>query len=429
MSGLSPEVLISGAGPVGLFAALALAKRGIRVQIADTGSWPCNHSYGLALHPQSLDLFEELGLRERILASSRPVRKMALFHSATKRAEVALSSTKPLAVIRQDFLENLLEGQLRDLGVDVLWRHEVCSLKPESGHVTARVDRFERASNGYTTAPIDRRLAESKTIETLFVVGADGQNSLVRRALSVDFPEVAPAQYYMVFEFKTDADLGDEMRIVLGDDTIDVLWPLPAGFGRWSFQVPGYLELDAGPMAVLPRMEGFQHLAAERTKERLTTSTDRWPEVLEEKTLRALIADRAPWFAGSIEGFTWRTAVCFERRLSPIFGRGRLWLAGDAAHLTGPIGVQSMNVGLFEARDLAVTLRRILRDGGSVDELESYHDRWMTTWRELHALQGGLQPEGDVDQWVRVHAKALTACLPAHGEEFSRMAGQLGLRF
>ena len=206
-----------------------------------------------------------------------------------------------------------------------------------------------------------------------------------------------------------------------------MLWPLPAGSGRWSLQAPSYLEFDAGPMGVLPRMEGLQNLPLKRTKERLTISGGR-PEVLEEKTLRTLIAERAPWFTGSIEGFTWRAVVCFERRLSPIFGRGRLWLAGDAAHLTGPIGVQSMNVGLFEARDLAVTLERILRHGAPVEELEDYDRRWMAVWRELHSLDGGLQPEGELDPWVGAHAKALTACLPAHGEELRRMAVQLGLR-
>ena len=55
------EVLVVGAGPVGLFAALSLAKRGVRVQVVDTGVWPCQHSYALALHPQTLALLEKLG--------------------------------------------------------------------------------------------------------------------------------------------------------------------------------------------------------------------------------------------------------------------------------------------------------------------------------------------------------------------------------
>ena len=70
MFGDSPEVLIVGAGPVGQFAALSLARRGIKVRIVDRGIWPCAQSYALALHPQSLDLLHAAGLLDDVLANS-----------------------------------------------------------------------------------------------------------------------------------------------------------------------------------------------------------------------------------------------------------------------------------------------------------------------------------------------------------------------
>ena len=63
----NPEVLVVGAGPVGLFAALALAKQGIQVAIVDREWRPGAHSYALALHPHSLSLLQELGIQESVL--------------------------------------------------------------------------------------------------------------------------------------------------------------------------------------------------------------------------------------------------------------------------------------------------------------------------------------------------------------------------
>ena len=62
---------------------------------------------------------------------------------------------------------------------------------------------------------------------------------------------------------------------------------------------------------------------------------------------------RAPWFTAGVKEITWCTEVVFEQRVAKQFGRDRCWLAGDAAHQTGPVGVQSMNVGMAEAATLA----------------------------------------------------------------------------
>ncbi|MBL0158685.1 MAG: FAD-dependent monooxygenase [Bryobacterales bacterium] len=80
-----PQVLVAGAGPVGQFAALALARRGVPVEIADTGIWPCKHSYALALHPQTIRLLEGYGLQEEILAEAYPVRTIGLYDKSGRR--------------------------------------------------------------------------------------------------------------------------------------------------------------------------------------------------------------------------------------------------------------------------------------------------------------------------------------------------------
>ena len=426
----SPEVLVAGAGPVGLFAALSLARRGVAVRIVDTGVWACTHSYALALHPQTLPLFQELGLLDDVLAHCYPVRSVVLADAAGPRARIALDEDGPtacLAVVRQDVLEGLLEKALAGHGVHVEWRHEVSRLEPERDGVRVGIDRYEKESRGYVIAHTEWVVASSSTAEVQYVVGADGYSSRVRRALNYDFPEVAPAQYYAVFEFSTDADLKHEMSIVLGQNTADVLWPLSGGDCRWSFLLPGHSDPGVEGIKDVLASSGFGHFPTERIKDRVYRSEGGHDPLLSEENLRRLIAERAPWFQSKISSLKWSSVVRFERRLVSGFGQGRLWLAGDAAHLTGPVGVQSMNSGLAEARDLALALAGVVRDGASPDVLDAFGQRSLDTWKQLHGQKGALRPGPAADPWVASHAAELLSCLPATGGRLSSMASQIGL--
>ena len=409
MNGDQPEVLIAGAGPVGQFAALALAKRGIRVRIVDTGIWACTHSYALALHPHSIKLLDQLGLSSRLRDRAYPVKTIGLYDSALRKGQIRLNA--PMYVLGQDAIEEVLEKALRDLGVGIEWRHELTSLETGQNNVQAHIDKFEKESRGYVVAHTEWVLAKSETLEVPFVIGADGYNSRVRRAAGIEFEETGPPIYYAVFEFKSNFELAGEMRIVLGDDTTDVLWPLANGYCRWSFQLPGYATSEN-----------------ERTKDRmLVAGAAGSSSMLDESNLRTFISQRAPWFRGSVEGFSFRMLARFERRLARRFGAGRLWLAGDAAHLTGPVGIQSMNLGFEEAADLAETVARILTNMASSRELEAYDTRWTSAWRQLQGREGGLRPKAGTDPWMAQHASRLVSCLPAHGSELGQMAEQLGL--
>lgn len=424
---LRPEVLVVGAGPVGLFTALALARRNVNVRIIDTGVWACTHSYALAVHPQALDLFAQLGLKERILADSYPVRRIAFCDKdGTRVALDAGDAEHPLAVVRQDALENLLEEELEKLGVRVGWRHEAAAVSQSADHARVTVQKFEKESRGYIVAHTEWVVAKTWDLEPKFVVGADGYNSRVRRTLDAEFPEVAPAQYFAVFEFKTDADLQHTVRVALDGGTMNVLWPLPGGAARWSFELPDYSPAAADPVEAL-RKAGFGDFPSERQKDRVLLSHGADLPVLDEEHLRQYLRERAPWFTGSIEKLTWRIVVRFEHRLAKRFGAGRLWLAGDAAHLTGPAGVHSMNLGFWEGGDLAARLESVLRGGAGADTLPSYDGRWQEVWKQLHGLERTPAPGPQTDGWVAQHASQILASLPAWGAAYEDMASRLGL--
>lgn len=410
-----PEVLVVGAGPVGQFAALSLAKRGVQVEIADTGIWACSHSYALALHPDALALLDHFGLREAALEKAYPVRSIGIYDETERRARITLvGEDQPedcLAVLRQDAIEALFEKALADAGVKIEWRHEVVDLVSNVDHVVAKVNQLKRESRGYIVAHSEWLVAKTDKVDVPFVLGADGFESETRRCLGIDFEEVGAPEYYAVFEFQTDADLQNEMKICFAGDTANVLWPLPGGACRWSFQLPGYESRE---------------MHRDKDRQLLSAGLER-SNMVDDAHLRQFIEERAPWFKGSIDHVSWRMVVRFERRLAQRFGQNRMWLAGDAAHTTGPVGVQSMNVGLFEAWELALAMTRVLHEGAPLREVEECAASWHTEWRRLHGLTGGLKGGPHADPWIASHAAKLLSCIPAHGRKLTALAGQIGL--
>ncbi|MHB8903113.1 MAG: FAD-dependent oxidoreductase, partial [Thermoguttaceae bacterium] len=192
----------------------------------------------------------------------------------------------------------------------------------------------------------------------------------------------------------------------------NVLWPMEEGRCRWSFQLLDY---------AVPELT--------RKKERLSVQLGegRYP-VLSEESFGRLLGERAPWFDAKVEEVPWRIAVRFERRLASRFGSGRAWLVGDAGHVTGPVGMQSMNVGFREAVELAAIVAGTLQEGQSPDRLEAYGRGRVEEWNRLLRLEEAFRADDSAPAWVRDHAGQLAACLPAAGEELEGLASQLGLR-
>jgi len=412
-----PEVIVVGAGPVGLFTALCLAKRGVRVQVVDEAPRRAMHSYALALHGDALTLLQDHGLAEKALAGSYRVKTVGFCDKTERRAQMSLASLSHdypfAAVARQNLIEGLLEGALEEVGVKILWNHRAARFYDQGDCVRVTVDKMVKASVGYSVSHTELVAASSKESDVAFLIGADGHRSLVRRQAEIDFPECAEPRQFAVFEFETNADLKHEMSVVLDPNSTNVLWPLPEGFCRWSF------EIDATP-----------NLSDSRTKDRLAVDIGamRFP-MLSKDLLRRLIDERAPWFKASIGEIRWRMAVRFETRLADRFGDGRVWLVGDAGHLTGPVGAQSMNVGLREANQLATTIASILRDGTSLDGLQTYSAGRREEWRELLSMDGGLEATGETDPWIRDYVDGLLPCIPGTGKTLSELAGQLGIEW
>jgi NADPH-dependent dioxygenase len=410
------EVLVAGAGPVGMITAILLAESGIRVKAVDKESGTATHSYSCALHPASLQLLAEMGLAEEIVEMGRRVDTVGLYDGKRRRAEIKLSgfaSDFPFAVVLpQSALEEVLENRLaRKHHTKIDWNHRLSTLHSESETILATVDKLVATAQGYSVPDLQWVVGKTLRIRAGFVIGADGHNSHVRQCLGIDYERLSEPIAFEVFEFETDAQLGNEVRVVLDDQSTNVLWPLPGDRCRWSFQ------------SIPPKSENEFP-----SKDRSVIVADQ-PEVELEarRRVQVLVRDRAPWFEGTIGEIDWRAEVQFEPGVSRQFGQGRCWLAGDAAHQTGPVGMQSMNLGLREAGELVAHMKRILREQGSPNLLNAYASDRREEWHHLLGTKGELKASVQTNPWIRERGARILPCLPASGAHLRQLFDQIGL--
>jgi 2-polyprenyl-6-methoxyphenol hydroxylase-like FAD-dependent oxidoreductase len=151
-----------------------------------------------------------------------------------------------------------------------------------------------------------------------------------------------------------------------------------------------------------------------------------FPKIAVERLVE-LVGTRAPWFGERMDEILWSVEVVFQRRLATTFGRGRAWLAGDAAHVMFPIGMHSMNIGLGEAHRLAAVIGDRLRGPQPCGELEPYGPGWRDELSLLVAPQEELVARGGAVDWVRQRRGRIAECIPASGADLAELMRQLGL--
>jgi 2-polyprenyl-6-methoxyphenol hydroxylase-like FAD-dependent oxidoreductase len=391
-----PEVLVVGAGPVGLVAALFLEQYGVGVKIVDTHQRTTQHSYALAIHPRTLRILEEAGLADALINAGRKLTKVAYYEGRERRAEIdysRLASTHPyLLVVRQSLLERTVEEALRRKKLKVLWGHRLQAITADSATPRAEVATLDATAMGYPVARTEWVVVRSETIRPAYVIGADGYDSAVRRMSGIEMEEHGAGQIFSVYEIEATGELPAEARVIFDPDLTSVYWPLEKGRCRWGFQIRDAAAHEAS----MGRLE-------------------------------QLIAARAPWCTARPTQIYWSTLGLFESRLTRSFGKGGVWLAGDAAHQAPPVAVHSMNSGLLEARELASRISLIQRSAGAPSLLEQFATEMHGTWEWLLDAARVVRALPGADPWVRQNASRILACIPASGDDLEPLLKQIGL--
>ncbi|MGK8556837.1 FAD-dependent monooxygenase [Nocardia gipuzkoensis] len=328
---MSSPVLVAGAGPTGLTLALDLARRNIPVRIVDKAATFFAGSRGDGIQPRTLEVFDDLEVLDAVLAAGMPTPLMRVHLDGQFVAERRMSEpVEPtpavpypdLWVLGQSRTEAILREGLAGFGVSV-----------ELG--TALVG-FTQDDNGVTaTLECD---GTRESVRAAYLVGADGGKSTVRKALGIPF------------EGSTD----DSIRMLLGDVRADAL---EHEFGYWFAAADQPMEGIA--LSPLPGGRHFQFAAP------LTDDTEPTLELLQEYVDRYCGRDDV-----ILSDLTWATVWRPNVRLAQRFRDGRVFLAGDAAHVHPPTGGQGMNTGIQDAYNLGWKLAAAL--DGDDTLLDSY---------------------------------------------------------
>ena len=383
------EVLVVGAGPVGLMTALTLARAGVESIVIDREPRTTSRSYACALHPRVLDLLAAADLADELIAQGRKVDTVAFYENAERRARVKVSDGSDkypfLLILPQSTLESTLEAGLRDAGVEVRWGHRFDDLQQQPDAVEAMVEELEGTTGGYAVPHWEELVKRRTPIYCRYLVGADGPNSLVRRRLGLDLRTTGPRQFYAAYEFEPGDKTEDELRIVLDATTTNVLWPLPGNKLRWTFEMP-----EPGQDPEFPEKER----RAIRLSHKIVDDEIR-------SYVETVAKNRAPWFASGIKEITWCTRVSFQPRVAAAFGKQNCWLAGDAAHQAGPAAAQSMNQGLIEAVNLAEAIIKIQKGEGDEQLLATYAQNSLETWQKMLGISGAAPPPKNGNAWTK----------------------------
>ncbi len=315
------DVLVVGAGPSGLMAAVCLARLGVPVTVIDAKEGPTRESRALGPQARTMEIYDQLGLVDAVLDQGTVAPRVVPGHRSRAFAPVTLSGLgrgvtpyPGLYVLEQSRTEAILGEALLRLGGDLRWRHELTALDlvGPGGRVTATM-RTPEGTTGLTAR---------------WCVGADGASSAVRRLLGIPFPgTTSPLTYYVADALGVRGLVDDAVNIRVSRD--DFLLAFPMGG-------PGH--------------------------HRLIGVVDEESERLEDR-VRERLADE---FAVAYDDAAWFTSYRVHHRLAARFRQGPVFLVGDAAHVHSPVGAQGMNTGLQDAHNLACALADVA--AGRADE-------------------------------------------------------------
>ncbi|MEO1021011.1 MAG: FAD-dependent monooxygenase [Bacteroidota bacterium] len=328
---VSVDVVIVGGGPVGLFLAICLRKKGISCKVLEKNTEGRGGSRSVGIHPVSLQLFEKAGIVQPFLEEGIQVHNGHAFLNAKRAGTISFKLLPPpfpfILVCPQYLTEAILEEELSRLGSDILIRD-------------AEFMEFEETAHGVETR---YRLGdESNTITSRYLAGCDGKQSQVRTQAGIDFSGGSYPDTYIMADYEDNTEFGSNAAVYLADEGLVECFPLPAGKRRWVVKTEGY-EKE-------PHQEFFSTLINHRIGHDLHTLT---PTMLSSFGVQHFIAER--------------------------FTKDRIVVAGDAAHIVSPVGGQGMNLGWMDGWALSNSFEHIILQGASSEDVFKAYDRTQRT--------------------------------------------------
>lgn len=379
------DVLIVGAGPVGLTMACELVRYGVGVRIVDAAPAASDKSKALVVWPRTLEHLERMGIASRFADAGLKAHEGHFFQGGEQIAAFPLDKVEtpfPFALmIPQNRTEALLVEHLRELGVEVERGKSLAGLAQTADGVVATVEGEEIAAS--------------------WLIGADGAHSAVRHAVDAEFTGTTLPSDWVLADVKLAGPVQVEtVELHLHEEGILAMFPVPPGRTR----VIANVEKGVGD----PTLEGIQ-------------------AILDRRDGRGIRAEDPVWLSGFHIN---------ERKVAD-YRHGRVLLAGDAAHIHSPAGGQGMNTGMQDAVNLAWKLTQIVKGRvsktGAETLLKSYTAERGPVAEKVLEGSGFLTRMGttssSVLQTVRKHALHLLSGFDAVQETFAEQVTELAVAY
>ena len=313
-----PSVVVAGGGPTGLMLAGELALAGVEVVIVERRtSQALEGSRAGGLHSRTTEVLDQRGIAERFLSAGQAYPNLRYSQVLLDISDFPTRHNYVLALWQSHF-ERILAGWVGELGVPILRGLEVVG--------------FVQDGTG-----VDVELSGDTSLRAEFLVGCDGGRSVIRKAAGIDFPGWDPSTSWLIAEVEMDVE---------------------PEFGFRSNAIGTHAlsrRADGGPVGVLLTERHLEH------------SGDPTMAELRE----ALVAVYGTDYG--LRGVSWISRFTDMTRQAASYRRGRVLLAGDAAHVHPPQGGQGLNIGVQDAVNLGWKLAQVAKKTSSESLLDTYH--------------------------------------------------------
>ncbi|MFF4654846.1 FAD-dependent monooxygenase [Streptomyces sp. NPDC001381] len=386
ITGTTHNVIVVGSGPTGLLLAGDLATAGVPVTLLEKRSADIsNLSRAFVLHARTLEQLDARGLADEVEEAGRPLDRLRLFGRLTVALDTLPSRFNHLLVIPQYEVEKALRRRATEAGAEFRYEHEVTGVEQDADGVTVTV----RTPAG-----------EADELRAEYVVGTDGMRSAVRNALGLDFPGRSVIRSVVL----ADVRLAEEPETLLTVNAVGDAFAFLAPFGDGYHRVIGWNRArdvpDSEPLDL---------------------------DEVREVTRLALGRDFG------MHDARWMSRFHSDERQAPAYRVGRVFLAGDAAHVHTPAGGQGMNTGLQDAANLGWKLAQVIHGHARPELLDTYQAERHPVGRSVLRSSGGIVRLAMAKRpWTLALRAALTAFLgtaaPARRRAVGRLTG-IGYRY
>ncbi len=329
------DVLVIGAGPTGLTAAAEALRHGLSVRIVERKAMRDGFSKALVVHARTMETFSFMGIDREVRAVGATFAALNLNFNNRKRTVRVDLVNQPwgdtefpywLSVPQYD-TERVLEAHLVRLGGEVEWSRPLLSVTDHGDVVEAIVGHgADHSGNKSGDKSMDKG---NETIRARWVIGCDGGRSVTREQAGITLKRTGAATTFLLADVKTTSGLvEDEGHMYLAQEGLLILVPMPEP-GRW------------------------------RVIARIAAGSEN-PAKVDSAFLDELILLRAGITFGAHD-IAWTSQFDLSHGVADRFSAGRIFVAGDAAHVHSPVGGQGLNTGVQDAYNLMWRLAESLR--------------------------------------------------------------------